>query len=361
MADNFRRFGGAVTTLKETVDTASTQLVVNYSATFPQNTPFDIVIDSEILTVRAIQIRLQLSDALLTVSRGQESTAATKHLQNRPVIPVLTKKAFVSLADDKEYSSVGPVSGTSITVQPVRGNGIFLIDPMVNEWRRFPANGDVLPPILSDGECADLFAHWNELAQETLYFMAIWSASNPRPGMSLRDGVKIRTDTSSTAPRRYIGTIQKQGIFFTTAAYRISLSVANNPTVRHEGFKVVRLNPTVTGVTVHGLQSARDGKSLVLSNISASQAVLLKHSSASALTNEKFLLPSKGDLTVPPGGGVVCVYDVVSRAWRIVNNCFVRSPRNNDPDLVQNALEDGLGNLLAYADGQADLILYQGN
>jgi len=361
MADNFRRFGGAVTTLKETVDTASTQLVVNYSATFPQNTPFDIVIDSEILTVRAIQIRLQLSDALLTVSRGQESTAATKHLQGRPVIPVLTKKALLTLSDDKGYASVRPVPATSIKVEPVQGNGIFLIDPMANEWRRFPVGVETLPPILNDGECADLFAHWNESMQETLFFMAVWSPTLTRPSMALKDGVKIRTDNFNIVPRRYVGTIQRQGSLFTPGAYRVSLAATNNPTVRHEGFKVVRLNPTVAGVIIHGLQSARDGKTVILSNISSSQAVLLKHSSASALTNEKFLLPSKGDLTVPPGGGVVCVYDVVSRAWRIVNNCFVRSPRNNDPDLVQNALEDGLGNLLAYADGQADLILYQGN
>ena len=361
MADDFRRFGGAATTLKFTVDAAATSIIVEPTANFPSTPPFDIVIDSEILTVRSISYNWAYLAPQLFVSRAQESTTATKHLKGRPVTPVLTNKALLAVSDDKGYASVSPVPSNSITVENVRGNGIFLIDPMTNEWRRFPASGDVLPPILSDGECADLFAHWNDLAQETLYFMAIWSASDPRPAMTLRDGVKTRTDSFSTVPRRYIGTIQKQGSFFTPAAYRISLATANNPTVRHEGFKVVRLNPTVTGVTVHGLQSARDGKSVVLSNISASQAVLLKHSSTSALTNEKFLLPSKGDLTVPPGGGVVCVYDVVSRAWRIVNNCFIRPPRGNDPDIVQNALEDGLGNLLSYADGQGDIILYQGN
>lgn len=361
MADDFRRFGGAASTLKFAVNAVATSIFVESADNFPLTPPFDIVIDSEILTVRSISYDSTNLAQQLLVSRGQESTVATKHLKGRPVTPVLTKKAFLAVSDDKGYASVSPVSSNSITVQNVNGNGIFLIDPMTNEWRRFPATGDVLPPILSDNECADLFVHWNDIAQETFYFMVIWSPSSPRPAMTLRDGVKIRTDSLSTVPRRYIGTIQKQGIFFTTAAYRVNLTTANNPTVRHEGFKVVRLNPTVTGVIVHGLQFARDGKSVVLSNISTSQAVLLKHSSTSALTNEKFLLPSKGDLTLPPGGGVVCVYDVVSRAWRIVNNCFIRPPRGNDPDIVQNALEDGLGNLLAYADGQGEIILYQGN
>lgn len=361
MADDFRRFGGAASTLKLTVDATSTSIYVEPAVSFPSSTPFDIVIDSEIITVRNINYSYLYQATWLTVSRGQESTTPTKHLKGRPVVPVLTKKALLAVTDDKGYASVSPVPGTSITVQPVRGNGIFLVDPITNEWRRFPAGADILPPVLADGECADLFAHWNELAQETLYFMAIWSSSDPRQAMVLRDGVKTRTDSLSTVPRRYIGTIQKQGSLFTPGAYRVGLTTANNPTVRHEGFKVVRLNPTVSGVTVHGLQSARDGKTVVLSNISSSLGVLLKHSSTSALTNEKLLLPNKSDLTVPAGGGVVCVYDVVSRAWRIVNNCYIRPARETDPDIVQNALEDGLGNLLAYADGKGEVILYQGN
>lgn len=361
MADDFRRFGGSASTLKVTVDATSTSIFVEPSISFPSNPPFDIVIDSEIITVRTIAYSSLYQATWLIVSRGQESTVATKHLKDRPVTPVLTKKAFLNVADDKGSASARPIPATSITVKPVEGNGIFLIDPMTNDWRRFQAEEDVLPPVLSDGEYADIYAYWNETAQETRYFMTVWSSSMPRLVTTLRDGVSVRADTFSITPRRYIGTVQRQGSLYTPTANRVNLATANNPTVRHEGFKVVRLNPTVTGVTLHGLQSARDGKTVVLSNISSTQAVLLKHFSSSALTNEKLILPSGGDLTIPPGGGVVCVYDVVTRAWRIVNNCFIRPPRGNDPDLVMNALEDGLGNLLAYSDGSADLILYQGN
>jgi hypothetical protein len=372
MADDFRRLGGTAATLKETVDAVSTQLVVNYVPGFPQNPPFDIVIDSEIITVRAIQsqsassIGLLLSltygspEIILIVSRAQESTLATKHLAGRPVVPVLTKKTFLAVGDDKGYASVRPVPASSITVKLTEGNGIFLVDPMTNDWRRFQAEEDVLPPVLSDGEYADIYAYWNEPAQETRYFMTVWSGSMPRLFTTLRNGVLVRTDTFSVTPRRYIGTVQRQGSLYTPTANRVNLATANNPTARHEGFKVVRLNPTVSGATLHGLQSARDGKTVVLSNVSTTQAVLLKHLSSSALTNEKLILPSGGDLTIPSGGGVVCVYDVVSRAWRIVNNCFIRPPRGNDPDIAQNALEDGLGNFLAYSDGSGEIILYQG-
>lgn len=351
--------GWGPTTLKETANATTSQLVVDYSPLFPQNVPFDIVIDSEIIVVRAIQIRLEHNDVILTVLRGQESTDPTKHLAGRSVVPVLTKKSFLTITDDKGHSSVAPVAATSITIGQTNGNSIFLVDPLTNDWRRFSAEAYTLPPILADGECADIFAHWNESMLETLYFMAIWSGSSPRQSFSYRNGVKIRNDGPTV--RRYIGTIQRQGSLFTPNAYRVNLAAANNPTVRHEGFKVVRLNPTAANVAVHGLQSARDGSRVILSNISSTRAVLLRHSSTSALTNEKMLLPNAANLSLPPGGGVVCVYDVVSRAWRIVNNCFVRSPHGNDPNLVQNALEDGDGNLLAYFDGLTDVILYQGN
>lgn len=351
--------GWGPTTLKETANSSTPQLVVVYSPLFPQNVPFDIVIDSEIIVVQAVQIRIEHNDAILTVSRGQESTTATKHLAGRQVVPVLTKKTFLAITDDKGFSSVAPIPSTSISIGQTSGNSISLVDPLTNEWRRFSADSYVLPPLLADGECADVFAHWNESIQETLYFMAIWSGGNPRPATVLRNGVKVRNDGPTV--RRYIGTVQRQGSLFTPNAYRVNLTAANNPTVRHEGFKVVRLNPTVANVAIHGLQSARDGTRVILNNISSARAVLLRHSSTSALTNEKMLLPNASNLSLPPGGGVVCVYDVVSRAWRIVNNCFVRSPHGNDPDLVQNALEDGDGNLLAYFDGLTDVILYQGN
>jgi len=370
---DFRRFGGAATTLLESVDAVSNQIVVNYSPEFPQNPPFDIVIDSEICTVQALLSRssspvgllLSLtkpsSELVLTVLRAQESTQAVKHLFGRPVQPVLTQKAFLTVADDKGYVSVRPVPGTSIALQPLSGNGVSLLDPMTNGWRRFPAGTETLLPILADGEAADIFAHWNESLQKVMYFMAVWSTSSSRPTTTLRDGVATRTDSYSLVPRRYVGTIQKQGTLFTPNAYRVTLSAANNLTARHEGFKVVRLNPTVSAVVLHGLQSARDGKMVILSNVSSSQGVLLKHASASALTNEKFLLPQKGDLPIPPDGGVACIYDVVSRAWRFVANCFFRPSRETDPDIVQDALEDGEGNLLAYANESGDIILYRGN
>ena len=361
MADDFRRFGGGAGVLKVSIDAAAESVVIEDGIPFPSAYPFDIVIDSEILKVYNISYNYGLGGRSLAVRRGQESTVATKHLKGRPVTPVLTKKALLTVTDDKGYVSVRPVADTSIVVKTVEGNGIFLIDPITNDWRRFQAREDVLPPLLADGESADIFAYWNDIAQETRYFMAIWSGGVSRPVTTLNNGVAVRSDAFSTTPRRYIGTVQRQGSLYTPTAYRVNLATANNLTARHEGFKVVRLNPTVSGAVLHGLQSARDGKTITLSNISSSQAVLLKHLSSSALTNEKLVLPSGGDLTIPPGGGVVCVYDVVTRAWRIVNNCFIRPPRNNDPDLVMNALEDGLGNLLAYSDGSGDLILYQGN
>jgi hypothetical protein len=369
---DFRRFGGAATTLLESVDAASSQIVVNYSPEFPKNPPFDIVIDSEICTVQALSsssalpvgLLLSLTQSspalILTVSRAQESTTATRHLFGRSVTPVLTKKAFLAVADDKGYASVRPVPATSITLQLSSGNGISLIDPMTNEWRRFPATPETLPPILNDGESADIFAHWNESLQDVMYFMFVWPTPSSRAAMTIRDGVLTRTDSYNIVPRRYVGTVQKQGSLFTPGAYRVGLATANNLTVRHEGFKVVRLNPTVSSAVVHGLQAARDGKMVVLSNISSSQGVLLKHASVSALTNEKFLLPQKGDLTIPPGGGVSCIYDVASRAWRFVANCFFRPSRETDPDIVENALEDGEGNLLAYADESDNIILYKG-
>jgi len=124
---------------------------------------------------------------------------------------------------------------------------------------------------------------------------------------------------------------------------------------------VVRLAPSVATVTLHGLQPARDGTTVVLQNTAATQKVVLKHNSGTALADEKFLLPKGGDLPLEPGGGVVAVYDVVSRSWRTLANCYIREPRPEDPVFQENALEDGANNLLAYGSSRSDVIFYQGN
>ena len=368
MAGDFRRYSGASSTLSETISATANQIVVAFSS-FPALPPFDIVIDSEILSVVGISSQPVYSGGLLgliqppetltfSVLRGREGTLASKHLSGRPVKSVLSKDGFLSLADDKGYSGLRLTSGSSITVLADRGAGVFLIDPTDDRWREFSASDDVVLPLLSDGEVGDVHAYWLEGGQMVEYEIQTWASSQSPISRPRRDGVEGRTGSLT---RRYVGSVQKQGTLYTPSALRVILSSASVVGLKHGGFGVVRLAPSVATVTLHGLQPARDGTTVVLQNTAATQKVVLKHNSGTALADEKFLLPKGGDLPLEPGGGVVAVYDVVSRSWRTLANCYIREPRPEDPVFQENALEDGANNLLAYGSSRSDVIFYQGN
>lgn len=368
MAGEFRRYSGATSTLGETIDATATQIVVAFAA-FPAHPPFDIVIDAEILSVVGILSRPAYSGGLLgliqppdtltfTVARGREGTTAKKHLAGRPVKSVLTKDGFLSLADDKGYSGLRLVSGNSISVRTDAGAGVFLVDPADSRWREFPASDDTVLPLLADGEVGDIHAYWLEGSQIVEYEIQNWASPQSPVARPRRDGVESRTGSLT---RRYVGSVQRQGTLYTPSALRVILSAASVAGLKHGGFGVVRLAPSVATVTLHGLQPARDGTVVVLLNTAATQRVVLKHNSVTAAANEKFLLPKGGDLPLDPLDGVTAVYDVVSRAWRTLANCYIREPRPEDPVFQENALEDGASNLLAYGASRSDVIFYKGN
>ena len=368
MAGEFRRYSGASSILSETINAAATQVTVAFS-NFPALPPFDIVIDSEIISVVGISSQPVGTGALLgmiqppetltfTVVRGREGTTASKHLAGRPVKCVITSDGFISLSDDKGYSGLRVVSGSSISVEVTDGNGIFLIDPSDERWREFPVQDDVILPLLSDGEVGDVYAYWSDVTDIVEYEIQHWVSPQSPAQRSIRDGVTSRTGSLT---RRYVGSVQRQGALYSASVLRVALTSASLVSLKHGGFRTLRLVPAVSTVTLNGLQTARDGSVVVLHNTAATQKVVLKHNSNAASAGEKFLLPKGLDLPIDPLDGVVAIYDVASQAWRTLSNCYIREPRPEDPVLQENSLEDGSDNLMAYADGRSDTIFYRGN
>lgn len=366
MAGNFRRYSGAKTQLSSTVGQTDTYFFVSTSKELPSLPPFDIIVDSEICTVIGLSSEvyfvglLSLSGApsyiRLEVARGQEGTAPARHLAGRPVACVLTKSGLLSLADDNGYSGLELKSDALITIQAEKGNGIFLIDPIDNTWREFTAGDDIAIGLLENGQVADVYAYWLNGSQTVEYETLAWFSPQTTPSRSIRDGVVVK---SNDPTRRYIGSVQKKGSFFSSTVLDFD-AYTTMTTIYHCGFRVLRMNPTVAVSTIYGLQQAGDGEAVVLINRAATQKVTLVNNSLSALSKTKFLMPSGGNLTINPGNSMTVVYDSVDGVWRAVGNCYVRPARPNDPLIQENSIEDGDNNLIAYNNGSDDIIFYKG-
>jgi hypothetical protein len=366
MAGNFRRYSSAKTQLSSTVSQTDTYISVTASSSLPSLPPFDIIIDAEICTVIGVSSEVYLNGLLslstspssirLQVSRAQEGTSATRHLVGRPVSCVLTKKGLLSLADDNGYSGLVLKAGSSITIQADKGDGIFLVDPLDNIWREFPAGDDIAIGLMESGQVADVYAYWLDGSSMVEYEIIVWTSPQTPPFKPTRDGVLVSPNSPT---RRYIGSVQKKNNFFSPTVLDIE-TYSSTTTIYHCGFRILRIKSFVAVSTLYGLQQASDGEAVVLINTSATQKVVLVNNSSSALSKTKFFMPSGGNLTVDPGNSVTVVYDSVDGAWRAVSNCYIRPPMPGDPLIQANSIEDGDANLLAYDDGSGNVIFYQG-
>ena len=109
-------FQGRWTNLASTVtSTDTTMTVTNYPSDWPEFAPFDVMIDSEFVTVRAV------SGTTLTVKRGVEGTTAASHSANADMylLPTYQQRCAVvghpvgSVVVPGEYSSAVTVNGSS--------------------------------------------------------------------------------------------------------------------------------------------------------------------------------------------------------------------------------------------------------
>jgi hypothetical protein len=66
-----------------------------------------------------------------------------------------------------------------------------------------------------------------------------------------------------------------------------------------------------------GLTGGADGRTIVLSNVGATYSITLQHDVTSTAAN-RFYCPSLSDLTLPPGGSVLLIYDSTISRWHIL-------------------------------------------
>lgn len=71
-------------------------------------------------------------------------------------------------------------------------------------------------------------------------------------------------------------------------------------------------------VNVTGIALGASGRVLAVVNVSTANAITLTHEDAASTAANRLLLPSGANLTLPPNGAALLVYDATSSRWRVL-------------------------------------------
>lgn len=205
----------ASSTLNGALDNVMTTVTVINGTPFSSSGTFRIIVDSEIMLVSAI------SGNVMTVTRGQEGTAAVSHSNGATVTQIVTASAFVQLHSDlMNIESIGhrltltsatpiPTSdvtgATTIYLTPYQSTRIALYDTTNSRWVMY-STGEISLSLgtLTSGVAYDIWAYVSG-GSVALLLSSAWASSSSRTdAIAQQDGVWVK---SSDHSRRYVGTI----------------------------------------------------------------------------------------------------------------------------------------------------------
>lgn len=143
------QFGNlAFTTLTNSITNSTTTFTVGSATNFPTNTPYRIVVDSEIMIVTA-----GAGTTSWTVTRGAESTTAVAHSAGAQVSHVLTAGGIAALQVDSAqvtnlsgtYSAIPAAGNPGRIYRPTNGNLLYRDNGVT--WDAFGPLFSFTPPL----------------------------------------------------------------------------------------------------------------------------------------------------------------------------------------------------------------------